>query len=204
MAKFLNSILLTVLAVFLFAGEKDLPFRTCPPKPHVATCCFGSAHTPATSHWLNAIHFSPPENPSDSFIQLEDESVWRFSSYDNSKVARWQRYDPIAITQNTRFFGVHTYKLVNKDGSSVEVSLHLGPKNGGDFSRYITSIDFHKGIVFLNDNTYWEICPADTSVFRDWALYDTIITGFNSGGSSSHESLLINVNMNTHLRSTQY
>lgn len=156
-------------------------------------------------HWLAAVTVLDNNQYS---VELEDGSVWKINSYDGFKALHWKANDPLAITQNTRWFSKHNYKIINKStGSSVEASFFLGPVKRGQYSRFIIAVDHPRREIMLSDNTHWEISYLDAAIFKDWALNDYIIIGTNSNNSfwdSGSDALLINVNMNTSTRAKQF
>lgn len=219
MHKFLKMTFLAALAVpmlLLAAAEDDyVPVGTRPPKSAAfllkrnAACCFcfkpHSSFAP-TQYQIVDVFISGDVGFGDGFLELQDGTRWKFSSYDNDKVAEWYPGDHIMITQNTSWVGNNYYKLINqtRGGRYIETNVIRGPKRGGEHTRYIASIDFHKGRVILSDNTYWDFDPSDASTFREWAPQDAILIGRNSGWG--HDGLLININMNVNqpVRARQY
>lgn len=156
-------------------------------------------------HWLNAITLL---DNNEYTLELEDGSQWKVSSYDGSKALNWKTNDPLAITQNSRWFSRHEYRIINKaNGASVEATLFLGPILHGEYSRFIVFVDHNRGEVWLNDDTRWDVSFLDASIFRDWAEEDHIILGINSNTSffsPGNDTLLINVNLNNAIRAKQY
>lgn len=150
-------------------------------------------------HWLAAV------SAFGDSVECEDGSVWKINSYDGYKALNWRASDPLLITQNTRWFSSYSYRIINRNtGSSIEANLFLGPIKNGEFTRYIIAIDPVHGDILLNDNTHWTVSGYDSYVFRDWAVNDAVIIGYNSGWDSSCESILINVNMNNFIRVKQF
>ncbi len=150
-------------------------------------------------HWLIAVSALGDQ------VELEDGSVWKINVYDGYKALNWRSDDPLAITQNSRWFSKYAYKIVNKTtGSSLEANLFLGPIKNGEYTKYIYTIDQIRGEVMLTDSTRWEISSGDSYVFRDWAPNDAIILGSNTGWDSSCEAILINVTMNNYVRAKQF
>lgn len=141
-------------------------------------------------------------------IELEDGSVWKISSYDESKARHWKLDDPLTITQNNRWFTKYDYRIINKaNGTSLEANLFLGPALLGEYSRFIIGIDHIQREILLSDNSHWEISCLDSSIFKDWAIDDYLIIGTNSNTSiwdSSSDAILINVNMNNCARAKQF
>ncbi|MDE3046122.1 MAG: hypothetical protein KGJ02_05715 [Verrucomicrobiota bacterium] len=160
---------------------------------------YPSFYFPSSCHWIVAV-----SAVGDS-MELEDGSQWKVNSYDSYKTLTWRANDPLMLTQNTRWFSSYNYRLVNRNtGSSIEVNLFLGPTKGGEYTKYITLIDFAQGIVLLTDNTHWEISSSDAKLLREWLVGDPVIIGYNSGWDSSKESILINVSTNNFARFRQF
>jgi hypothetical protein len=227
-AKFFKSLMISslVIPVLMFAdGEEhhstgartdntaqsiDLQSTDEASQPQISSCeqegCCGflfdkypPVYYPSSTHWLIAV------SAWGDSLELEDGSVWKISSYDGYKVLNWRSNDPLAITQNFRWFSKYNYRIVNQNtGSSLEVNLDLGPIKCGEYTRYIIAIDPSEKALMLSDNTHWEISYYDSSVFSGWAIGDAVIIGYNSGWDSACESILINVAMNNHLRAKQF
>lgn len=141
-------------------------------------------------------------------VEIEDGSVWKIGRYDHTKAIHWLANDPLVITQNNRWFSKYQYQIVNKSkGHSVEANLFLGPILNGPHSRFVTAINKEERLVYLSDNTHWDISYLDQSTLKDWLLNDYVIVGSNSKQSfwdKEREALLINVNTNKAVRATQY
>lgn len=138
-------------------------------------------------------------------VELEDGSVWQISCCDRYKVYDWHHRDPVTVTQNTSWFSSYAYRLINQfTGSSVEANLYLGPVINGLYTHYINYIDYGYGSIMLTDGSRWYISSRDLSIFRYWALDDTVIIGTNSGWDGSCDAILINVTMNNFVRAYQY
>lgn len=155
---------------------------------------------PEYCHWMTA------RSVLCDYIDLEDGSKWFVSPYDRYKIKYWDADEPIMITQNTAWFSSQKFKLVNKNtGNSVEADLSLGPLIGGKFTHFIAGIDVAKGIIVLEDGSYWEIYSGDlykTKIYGyEWILDDNVIIGVNSGYKSSYFGyILINVPTNEFVR----
>ena len=193
--------LIFLLPLALFAEMSD----DCRPKMESEESCgllfdkYPSVYYPAAVHWLAAV-----SGFGDS-VEFEDGSVWKLSSYDSHRALHWRSNDPLMVTQNHRWFSRYNYRIVNKNtGASLEANLYLGPIQNGEYTRYIAAIDPTEGILLLSDNTRWEISPYDCYAFRNWALQDAVIIGYNSGWDSQCEGLLINVNTNDFIRAKQF
>lgn len=165
----------------------------------------------AAHHWMAAVAVL---DNNDHTLELEDGSIWKVSSYDTDRLLSWRVTNPLdlsgrvylTITQNSGFFTSYNYRIVHKDGTSIEANLHLGPVLGGQYSRSIIGIDQGRKEVILNDNSRWDLSYLDQSAFNQWGLNDSVIIGVNSHSSiwdSERGSILINANMNNHARAKQ-
>ena len=146
-------------------------------------------------HWVKGIgHFGDT-------LELEDGSIWTISAYDASKVLSWLSNDTIVLTKNHGWFTSYNYRLVNKiTGASVEANLYLGPLKNGIYTRYITSIYPISCTVQLSDGTFFQAKSSDYYTFQSWAMYDTVILGFDK---TEYDRIVINVNMNNCVRAKQ-
>lgn len=156
-------------------------------------------------YFSNNVHSIATISSLCDLLAIEDGSTWKLSGYDNYRALNWRSGDTVMITQNNRWFTIYPYRIVNQTtGSSIETSLFQGPHKNGEYSRYIQEIDFIRGLVMLNDNSYWEISLSDASAFKQWAANDSIIIGYNSGWDTSYEGLIINVTMNNNARARKF
>lgn len=156
----------------------------------------------SSHHWVVAITVLDNDKYT---LELEDGSVWKIHRYDGEKILNWRANDPLTLTQNHSWFSSHKYRIINKsNGSTVDANLHLGPIEQGTHTRYIIAIDYDRKEIVLSDNTHHEISYLDHSIFKDWKLSHAVIIGTNSGWDSDSELLLINVNLNNHVRAKQF
>jgi len=145
-------------------------------------------------------------------LELEDGSWWKVASGDTQIAASWGAFDPytrmgkpeVLIYPNTSWFSSYTYKIVNKNGTSIKANLSVGPIAFGEFTHWITGIDYYSGAVYLENGSRWNISGTDGFVFNNWQVNDTIIVGVNDSWFSSYDFILINVNMNNYLKAKQY
>jgi hypothetical protein len=138
-------------------------------------------------------------------LEMDDGSVWKINPSDKEKAFEWRSNDPITITQTNRWFSNYKYQIINQtNNSTIEVNLFLGIYKSGPFYRYITSINYQEGIIFLSDYTHWEISYLDRSLLNKWIVGDAIIIGVNTGWDSKCEGLLINTNENNCIRVRQF
>lgn len=162
---------------------------------------------PSTSspHWLTKVTVLDNDEYT---LELEDGSIWKVSNYDGKKAAHWQINDPLTITQNSRWFSQHEYRMINRNnGTSIESTLYTAPIRLGAYSRYILEINYAEGQITLSDNMRWEASSADVDLFKKWEVDDYVILGTNSDTNlwdSESDFLLINVATNTSVRFKQY
>lgn len=169
------------------------------PLPPVQTCHLPSYYYPPSCHWMTAMSVM-----GDS-LELEDGAVWKTDQNALGDIFYWSSSDPLVLTQNQEWFSAFQYKLLNlTTGGSVPVNLFLGPVLANCHAKFLSHFDFQQGIAFLTDGTRWEICPRDFSQFCQWILNDCILIGSNNGWESNYDSILINSNMNHHVRARQF
>lgn len=162
-------------------------------------CYIPSYYSSANSHWMTAL-----SHTGDS-VELEDGAVWKTDIRALSDLFYWSPSDPLALTQNQEWFSFYHYRLINlTTGGSVPVNLFLGPVLANSHAKFLAQFDFLRGVAVLTDGTRWEICPRDYSHFCQWIANDCILIGTNSGWESSYDSILINSNMNHHVRARQF
>jgi hypothetical protein len=151
-------------------------------------------------------------------IELEDGSCWEVSPADAYVLRSWRRqlleyrerpYDmrpiELVITPNYSWFGQYDYYITNKTNNSyVKANLYRGPVAYGDFSHWVIDIDHFSGHIFLSSKTIWCVDPQDTHVIKDWLVNDHIIFGVHNSWLSPYDHILINVNMDEHVRVKQY
>jgi len=156
-------------------------------------------YVPNSCHWVVAL------SAIGDSVSIEDGSIWQANPFNSYAVLSWYLNDIVTITQNQSWFSSYQYLLVNKNnGTSVAVNLSLGPIIFCEHSLQIIDIDPFNGILVLSDQSHWKISSLDYYLFSEWALRDYIILGVNSGWDSSSPYLLINSNMNNHIRAKQY
>jgi hypothetical protein len=154
---------------------------------------------PINCHWLATI--------SDTLrsIEMEDGSHWEISSYDSYILRNWQRDDSLVITPNYSWLSSYDYYITNKSKNTfVKANLYVGPVIFGPFSHWIVDIDHIGGHVYLENQMVWCVNPQDNYVLKDWAINDHIILGVYDSWFSSYDHILINANMDTHIRTKQY
>lgn len=139
-------------------------------------------------------------------IEIEDGSHWEVSSSDSYILNSWRHSDQLVITPNYSWFGAYEYYIVNKSDrdSSVRANLWVGPLQYGARSHWIVDIDPIGGHVRLENDMIWCIDPKDAFVFRSWAINDHVIMGTYDSWFSPYTHILINVNMDEHVKARQY
>lgn len=164
------------------------------------------AQQPGPVHYSSSYHALISGSLFGEEIRIEDGSLWKVIRKDQLEASKWLYQDTLTVTQNNAWFPDTKYRLVNHNRrTSVAAELIEGPIINGDYTRTIHAFDPYTGIIQLNDSTRWEVCPYDTSEFRQWNLEDPIIVGFNSGWHSArYDGLLINVSRNEFVRARRY
>lgn len=177
-----------------FQGAAFVPFSALKP-----TLCNYSYGFPVNGHWLIGVG---DDNRS---IEMEDGSHWEISPSDKRKLNSWKREDLLTISPVYSWFNSYDYEIVNKSaGSKVTAKLLVGPLAFGHYSHWIVDIDFTGGHVALENHMVWCVDPKDDMVLRSWGLNDHIILGINQSWFSHYDHILINVNMNEHVRAKRY
>lgn len=154
---------------------------------------------PSYCHWITAL------SAIGDSLEIEDGSIWKIDPSNTSDARYWKSVDPLFLTQNRSWFSSYQYRLMNaQTGESIGVNLFLGPVLSSEYLHLIDAIDWTRRAVTLNDGSCWEICPRDLDLFSEWVLDDCIFIGLNSGWDSFYDSILINSNMNQHVRARQF
>ncbi|MBS0604239.1 MAG: hypothetical protein JSS60_04285 [Verrucomicrobia bacterium] len=154
---------------------------------------------PINCHWLTSI---ADNNRS---LELEDGSHWEVSPSDAYILRNWRREDSLVITPNYSWLSGYDYFITNKSTNSyVKANLYVGPVAFGPYSHWIVDIDYFGGHVFLENQMIWCINPQDSYVLKDWAVNDHVIFGLYDSWFSPYDHILINVNMDDHIRVKQY
>ncbi|MDN3506382.1 MAG: hypothetical protein P0S96_04035 [Simkaniaceae bacterium] len=162
--------------------------------------------SPSMYHWIDFF-------PQDNIVKTQDGSEWIFDSSDSSVTRTWRSGDTIVITPKGRWFwgSNYSYVMTNKDlGDSLDVNLFLGPIAFGSYSTWIVGVDPNLGQIYMlngaGERSVWEISNVDLYLFKEWEINDTLLVGQNDSWLwwfSSYNHILVNVNMNHHVRARQ-
>ncbi len=154
---------------------------------------------PINCHWLTSI------SDTNRSIEMEDGSHWEVSAFDSYVLRNWRREDSLVITPNYSWLSSHDYYITNKSNNTyVKANLYVGPIAFGPYSHWIVDIDYFGGHIYLENQMVWCINPQDNYILKDWAVNDHIIFGIYDSWLSSYDHILINVNMDDHVRAKQY
>jgi hypothetical protein len=154
---------------------------------------------PINSHWLSSVA------DSNRSLELEDGSHWEVSSSDASIIRTWRREDVLVISPNYSWLSSYDYYITNKSANSyVKANLYVGPVAFGPYSHWIVEVDYVGGHVYLENQMVWCTDPSDDKHLQNWAINDHVIFGLYDSLFSSFDHVLINVNMNNHIRVKQY
>ncbi len=154
---------------------------------------------PVNCHWLTSI------SDTGRTIEMEDGSHWEILGGDQYAMAYWRRGDNLVITPNYDWFSPGDYFITNKTNHSyVRANLYVGPLAFGQYSHWIVAIDHISGHVTLENGVTWCVYGKDNYIFRDWEVNDHIILGLYDNWFHSFDHILINANMDTHVRAKQY
>lgn len=150
-------------------------------------------------------HFLISASTQRKAITFEDGSVWKVSNSDLYKLLNWKSNDFLFVTQNRSWFSSYPYRIINHTTKeAVEAYLYEGPVINGEHSNYIFAMDFDVGEIVFADNKVWDLCEADYSTYRNWALDDLIIVGINTGWRSEYTHILINATLDSWVRARVY
>lgn len=139
------------------------------------------------------------------YLSTEDGSKWEFSPSDGYTVRWWALGDVIVVSPNYSWFSSFDYYITNQNrGTYVTANLFDGPVAFGPFSHWIVNVDPIAGHVYLENQMIYCVNPSDMSVMKNWKPNDHIIFGVHNSWFSSYDTILINVNMDDHVRAIKY
>jgi len=94
----------------------------------------------------------------------------------------------------------------NKDNNNsyVKSNPYIGSLSFGPHSHWIVDIDYLSGHIYLENQTGWCVNSQDNDVLKEWSANDHVIFGLHDSWSSPYDYILINVNMDNHVRAKQY
>ncbi len=177
----------------------DQEFMLAPATLSPAKVALASYAFPINCHWLMGVADTGRS------IELEDGSHWEVSPTDAYILRGWRRDDSVVITPNYSWFSSYDYYITNKSTTTfVKANLYVGPLNFGPYSHWVVDIDYLNGHIFLENQMIWCVNPQDGYVLKDWAVNDHVIFGIYESWLSPFDHILINVNMDDHLRVRQY
>lgn len=185
-----RSFILSILIIILSWGvtghtASDLPIR--------------QTSFSTVSHWLVAIL------DVGRTLELEDGSQWDIHYSDRHILNHWRRNDSILICPNYDWFSYGDYYIINNSNNTrIRANLYQGSVPFGERSHWIVSIDHVSGHVTLENGLAWCIHREDKNRLSDWEVNDHIIIGFYDGWFCSCDHILINTNMDSHVRASQY
>lgn len=178
-------------------SEASSPFQLAPRQLMNSPQITLAAAYPINGHWLASI--------ADNYrsIEIEDGSHWEIATADAFILRNWRRDDTLVITPNYNWFSSYDYYIVNKSRNTyVKANLYIGPIAFGQFSHWI--VDMRGDHIFLENQMIWSFHPDDGNIVKHWAINDHIILGVYESWLSPYDHILINVNMDNHVRVKQY
>ncbi len=177
--------------------EQDRPFKLAPrawAAPQLVL-----AAIPVNCHWLAGIADNLKS------VELEDGSIWETASGDTYVLKYWRRDDALVITPVYSWLSSFDYYITNKSNNTyIRANLVGSPIAFGPHSHWIVGIDPYQGHVLLENQTVWCVNSSDTYLLKDWRPNDHVITGAYDSFFTSFDHILINVNMDEHIRAKQY
>ena len=139
------------------------------------------------------------------YLSMEDGSKWEFPSTDVCTLRWWGLGHVLVVSPNYSWFSSFDYYISNQNtGTYVTANLFDGPVAFGPFSHWIVDIDYIGGHIYMENQMIWCANPSDMSIVRNWKKNDHIILGTYSSWFSSYDTVLINVNMDDHIRAIKY
>lgn len=179
-------------------SQKQFQFAPTNWKADISLANF-SNFIPDYTHWLVNI------GPTGHTIEMEDGTQWEIHPSDTYVLNMWRKNDPMIVTPNNNWFSTGDFYITNKNNNSyVRADLVVSPIAFGPYSHWIIGIDYSSGHVYLENGTTWCMSPSDYSVFKDWAVNDHIVMGYNDAWLSPYDRILINYNMDSYVRAKQY
>ena len=177
----------------------ESPFMLAPCRMLPLQLTLASIPLPINCHFLVGIADNSRS------VELEDGSHWEICPSDAYVLRGWRREDSIVITPNYNWFASYGYHITNKTANSyVRANMYVGPLAFGPYSHWIVDVDYFGGKVYLENQTVWSVSSQDMHILKDWAVNDHIIFGLYDSWFSHFDHILINVNMDDHLRVRQY
>lgn len=160
---------------------------------------FATYPFPSHCHWLTSL------SDNSYSIELEDGSHWEVAPSDAYVLRSWRRNDSLIITPNYSWCCSYDYYITNKNNNTyVKANLYIGPLAFGSYSHWIVDLDYYGGHVYLENQMIWCVDPQDSHVMKNWAINDHVIIGLYDSWFSPYDHILINVNMDDHVRVKQY
>ena len=158
-----------------------------------------------------AFHLPIARSWDGEYITIEDGSIWKIWAGDAYLDLNWFMTDTLVIIQDTSFFAVYPYRIVNQNtGASVAATLYAGPIYGNPYTLQIAAIDTFFNQVYLNDGSVFEISAFDDSCLVNgnlkyrWMVGDAVVLGSNDGNFAlTRPFIIINVNVNDFARANR-
>lgn len=174
--------------------------------PYFAPLCVAQAAYPfhINGHTVKSI------SEDSRSVELEDGSHWTIDPSHTSTLTRWRLGEAISITPNyNSWFSygqpAYEYLITNKNTQTyVKAKMHMGPIQFGKNSNWIVFIDSYSGRVVLQNDMEFQVSPSERCLLKKWEINDHIILGNYSSWFSKDNRILINVEMNNHVRARHY
>lgn len=125
--------------------------------------------------------------PDFSSIELEDRSIWTFTSKSIRTIKKWKADDNIKVYINSSWFGPPFVIQNLRTDDEVGADMSESPDENGPYANFLHSI---KGTVITlafnsGNTTGYEIHPADAPLIRNLQLKDLIFIALNDGYCNS-------------------
>lgn len=129
-------------------------------------------------------------------VQLHDGSSWAVHPSDQYIVHGWAQSDNLFIKPQSSWFSSYKYVLQNyTTQQSVDVDLIIAPPSFGVSTFHIVNIDYYNRLVFLSDNTVWQVDAWDYN-FNNYMIGQRVMIGLdNYWPTATLPNILINVDL---------
>jgi|GEM_PF-2263318 len=133
------------------------------------------------------------------------------SQYANDVLHFWRPGDPITLSPSSfpGYVGFDYFITNQRTNTYAYVKFKMGPSLNAPTTTTIANIDTYNYRVSISspDGSYstWKYTPADHYYVKNWRVGQGIIVGVNQGALSyfsSHENILLNINLAEHISAT--
>lgn len=159
----------------------------------------------------DAYHYVLEVSEAGDRVTLWDLSQWVIDPEKSSTCKQWRPADEVVIAPYRPwiFKSRYKFKLVHRvSGKKVKANMVRGPLLRSPLCRYILSIDYEKGQLWLNDGSYWKVSKSGNDQLKEWRGDDeerhVVMIGINDSWTSLKPNILINVSRYSYLPACCY